>query len=173
MHAWHNVHRKGRSELGPCNCVALEAYTTCAKKRALELKISYACERPMAMVVVEPLTLPNQDVEELEHALAKMKFFFRQMSYWLFFCASSKMTHRYNTRANQLRIMEHLEQENRELKDEIARLTAMMEFVLDAQSQSSPKPATPPPPQRTIISEVVTSTVPATQFTPTMPSEFP
>jgi len=28
IHAWHNVHRKGRSELGPHNCVTLEAYTT-------------------------------------------------------------------------------------------------------------------------------------------------
>ena len=35
IHAWHNVHRKGRFELGLCNCVALEAYTTCVKKRAL------------------------------------------------------------------------------------------------------------------------------------------
>ena len=73
VHAWHNVHRKGRSELGPCNCVALEAYTLWVKKRALELKMPYPCERPMSMVVVEPLTLPNQDVEELEDALAKMK----------------------------------------------------------------------------------------------------
>ena len=73
IHAWHNVHRKGRSELGPCNCVALEAYTTWVKKRALELKMPYACERPMSLVVAEPLTLPNQDVEELEDALAKMK----------------------------------------------------------------------------------------------------
>ena len=72
------------------------------------------------------------------------------MSYWLFLCASAKLTHRYNTRANQPRIMEHLEQENRELKDEIARLTAMMESVLAAQNQSSPTPATPPP-QRTVI----------------------
>jgi hypothetical protein len=47
--------------------------------------------------------------------------------------------------------MEHLEQENRELKDEIARLTAMKESVLAAQSQSSPTPAIPPP-QRTVIS---------------------
>jgi hypothetical protein len=52
------------------------------------------------------------------------------MSHWCFFCASAKLTHRYNTRANHLRIMEHLEQENRELKDEIARMTAMMESVL-------------------------------------------
>ncbi|KAI5424032.1 hypothetical protein KIW84_030303 [Lathyrus oleraceus] len=73
MHAWHNMHRKGRSELGLCNCVALEAYTLWVKKRALELKMPYPCERLMSMVVVESLTLPNQDVEELEDALAKMK----------------------------------------------------------------------------------------------------
>ncbi|KAI5438958.1 hypothetical protein KIW84_024621 [Lathyrus oleraceus] len=35
--------------------------------------MSYACERPMSLVVAEPLALPNQDVEELEDALAKMK----------------------------------------------------------------------------------------------------
>ncbi|KAI5444137.1 hypothetical protein KIW84_012667 [Lathyrus oleraceus] len=73
VHAWHNVPRKGRSELGSRNCVALEAYTLWVKKRAMELKMAYPCERPMSMVVVEPLTLPNQDVEELEDVLAKMK----------------------------------------------------------------------------------------------------
>ncbi|KAI5398252.1 hypothetical protein KIW84_063881 [Lathyrus oleraceus] len=73
IHVWRDVHRKGRSELGPGNCVALEAYTLWMKKRALELKMPYACERPISMVVVEPLTLLNQDVEELEDALAKMK----------------------------------------------------------------------------------------------------
>ncbi|KAI5436088.1 hypothetical protein KIW84_022509 [Lathyrus oleraceus] len=52
---------------------ALEAYTLWVKKRAMELKIPYPCERPMSMVVVEPLTLPNQDVEELEDARIKMK----------------------------------------------------------------------------------------------------
>ena len=73
IHAWHNVHRKGRSELGPCNCVALEAYTNWVKKRALEWKMPYACEIPMSIVMAEPLTLPNQDVEELEDAFTKMK----------------------------------------------------------------------------------------------------
>ncbi|CAL5197280.1 unnamed protein product [Lathyrus oleraceus] len=70
--------------------------------------------------------------------------------------------------------MEHLEQENRDLKEEIARLIAMMESVLAAQSRSSPTPATPPP-HRTIISEVATSTVLATaaHFAPNMPPEFP
>ncbi|KAI5403853.1 hypothetical protein KIW84_051122 [Lathyrus oleraceus] len=63
MHAWHNVHRKGRSDLGPHNCVALEAYTIWVKKRAFKLKIPYTCERPMSVVVDEPSTLPNQDLE--------------------------------------------------------------------------------------------------------------
>ncbi|KAI5427313.1 hypothetical protein KIW84_032651 [Lathyrus oleraceus] len=69
--------------------------------------------------------------------------------------------------------MEHLEQENMDLKEDIARLTAMMEYVLAAQSQDLPTPATPP--VRTVISEVATSTVPAatTHFAPTMPAEFP
>ncbi|KAI5396192.1 hypothetical protein KIW84_062407 [Lathyrus oleraceus] len=109
---------------------------------------------------------------ESEIRLIGRKFFFRQMSYWLFIYASSKLTHRYNTRANPPRIMEHLEQENRELKEEIDRLTAMMESVLAAQSQSSPTHATPLP-QRTVISEVATSTMPATQFAVTMSAEFP
>ncbi|KAI5431438.1 hypothetical protein KIW84_035576 [Lathyrus oleraceus] len=69
----NNTLLEGRSELGPCNCVALEAYTLWVKKRALELKMPYPYERPMSMVVVEPLTLPNQDVEELEDTLIKMK----------------------------------------------------------------------------------------------------
>ncbi|KAI5444277.1 hypothetical protein KIW84_012779 [Lathyrus oleraceus] len=43
------------------------------KKRALELKMLHACERPISMVVAEPSTHPNQDVEELEFTLAKMK----------------------------------------------------------------------------------------------------
>ena len=95
------------------------------------------------------------------------------MSHSCFFCASVKLTHRYNTRANHLRIMEHLEQENRELKDEIARQTSMMESVLVAQSQSSPTPATPP--ARTVISEVASLTVPAAtaHFTPAMRAGFP
>ncbi|KAI5401483.1 hypothetical protein KIW84_066088 [Lathyrus oleraceus] len=50
-----------------------KAYTTWVKKRALELNMPYPCEIPMSMVVVETLTLPIQDVEELEDALAKMK----------------------------------------------------------------------------------------------------
>jgi hypothetical protein len=69
--------------------------------------------------------------------------------------------------------MEHLEQDNRDLNEEIARLTAMMESVLSAHSQSSPTPTTPP--ARTVISEVATSTMLAAtaHFASTMPAGFP
>jgi hypothetical protein len=72
-----------------------------------------------------------------------------------------------------LKIIEHLEQENRELKDEITRLTAMMESILATQSQASPTPATPP--ARTVTSEVATSTMPAAtaHFAPNIPAGFP
>ncbi|KAI5414491.1 hypothetical protein KIW84_040112 [Lathyrus oleraceus] len=69
----NNTLLEGRSELGPCNCVALKAYTLWVKKIALEFKMPYPYERPMSMVVVEPLALLNQDVEELEDALTKRK----------------------------------------------------------------------------------------------------
>ena len=85
-----------------------------------------------------------------------------------------KLTHRYNTKANSSKLMDHLEQENRELKEEVARLTALMESFLAAQSQSSPTPATPT--QRTVISKVASSTVPAAtaHFAPSaMPAWFP
>ncbi|KAI5422104.1 hypothetical protein KIW84_045524 [Lathyrus oleraceus] len=85
-----------------------------------------------------------------------------------------KLTHRYYTRANSSKLMDHLEQENRELKEEVARLTALMESFLAAQSQSSPTHSTPP--QRMVISEVASSTVPATSahFAPSaMPAGFP
>ncbi|KAI5404902.1 hypothetical protein KIW84_051888 [Lathyrus oleraceus] len=57
--------------------------------------------------------------------------------------------------------MEHLEQESKELNDEITRLTTLMESVIVAQNQPSLPPATPPP-RRTVISEIVSSTVPIT-----------
>ncbi|KAI5445089.1 hypothetical protein KIW84_013372 [Lathyrus oleraceus] len=123
-------------------------------------------------------------VDQLVLEKAQMKTYFESeirciqrkyapMSYRLFFCASAKLTHRYNTRANQPKIMEHLKLENRELKDEIARLTAMMESILVAHNQSSPTPATPP--QRIVIFEVATSTIPvaATQSGPIMSPGFP
>ncbi|KAI5384904.1 hypothetical protein KIW84_071767 [Lathyrus oleraceus] len=217
-----------------------EACTIWVKKRALELKTSYACERLMSLVISEPSTLLNQDIEELEDALAKMKqekdmweerfhalsrkhkelqleskekdvlielledrvvkrqrelegppsssmpqpsgawkkivhqlvlekaqmktsfeskirrirrkyapaarssdnVFFRQIVLSVILLSSAKLTHRYNTQANQPKIMEHLEQENRELNDEIARLTVAISTVpVDAIKSG---PSTPP-----------------------------
>ncbi|KAI5434403.1 hypothetical protein KIW84_021300 [Lathyrus oleraceus] len=92
----------------------------------------------------------------------------------LFIYFEDKLTHRYYTRANSSRLMDHLEQENRELKKEVARLSALMESFLAAQNKPSPTPATPP--QRTVISEVVSSTVrvASAHFMPTaMPAGFP
>ena len=65
VRAWRKVHRKGRNELGPKNCVALEAYTLWVRKRALEYRMPYEYPRPTPMVMDRPSTLPNQGVEEL------------------------------------------------------------------------------------------------------------
>ncbi|KAI5425783.1 hypothetical protein KIW84_031558 [Lathyrus oleraceus] len=65
VRAWCKVHRKGRNELGPRNCVALEPYTSWVRKRALEYHMPYEYLRPTPMVMVRPSTLPNQGVEEL------------------------------------------------------------------------------------------------------------
>ena len=71
--------------------------------------------------------------------------------------------------------MEHLEQESKDLKDEISRLTMLLESVIAAQNQSSSSPATSPS-QRTVIYEIASSTVlvaAAIQPVPTMPAGFP
>ena len=70
--------------------------------------------------------------------------------------------------------MDHLEQDNRELKEDIVRLTALMESIIAAQNQPYPTPTTPP--QRTVISEVISTPVPVistSQSVPTIPSRFP
>jgi hypothetical protein len=69
--------------------------------------------------------------------------------------------------------MEQLEQENQTLRDEVARLGALMEQLLAAQNQPAPQqPATPV--QRTVISEIATSTVPVSAHQPNaMPPGFP
>jgi hypothetical protein len=51
-HAWHNIHRKGKGELGLKNCIALEPYTSWVKKREKEFKMPYAYERHMSLIVV-------------------------------------------------------------------------------------------------------------------------
>ncbi|KAI5434330.1 hypothetical protein KIW84_021258 [Lathyrus oleraceus] len=64
VRAWRKVHKKGKSELGPKNCIALEPYTTWVRKRASEYLMPYDYPRPTPLVVARPSTLPNQGVEE-------------------------------------------------------------------------------------------------------------
>ncbi|KAI5390426.1 hypothetical protein KIW84_075662 [Lathyrus oleraceus] len=65
VRAWRKIHKKGRSELGPKNCIALEPYITWVRKRASEYLMPYDYPRPTPLVVAGPSTLPNQGVEEL------------------------------------------------------------------------------------------------------------
>ncbi|KAI5411169.1 hypothetical protein KIW84_056347 [Lathyrus oleraceus] len=65
VRAWRKIHKKGRSDLGPKNCIALEPYTSWVRQRASEYLMPYDYPRPTPLVVVGPSTLPNQDVEEL------------------------------------------------------------------------------------------------------------
>ncbi|KAI5412731.1 hypothetical protein KIW84_057388 [Lathyrus oleraceus] len=62
VRAWRKIHKKGRSELGPKNCIALEPYTTWVRKRASEYLMPYDYPGPTPLVVVGPSTLPNQGV---------------------------------------------------------------------------------------------------------------
>lgn len=80
--------------------------------------------------------------------------------------------------------MDHLEQENHELREEVTnfrenfeRLNAMMEVLVAAQSQP---PSPPPPPQnllqRTMISEIIFTPIPMALVNAPqhqMPSSFP
>ncbi|KAI5441418.1 hypothetical protein KIW84_010766 [Lathyrus oleraceus] len=62
VRAWRKIHKKGRSEWGPKNCIALEPYTTWVRKRASEYLMPYDYPRPTPLVVAGPSTLPNQGV---------------------------------------------------------------------------------------------------------------
>ncbi|KAI5404187.1 hypothetical protein KIW84_051361 [Lathyrus oleraceus] len=188
VRAWRKVHKKGRSELGPKNCIALEPYTDWVRKRASEYLMPYDYPRLTPLVVAGPSTLPNQGViddpddawtsllpqsskfwkrryDRLAKEKADMEAAYERevkrlrasvlpvccsqpLVLWSnsvpFIYFEDKLTHRYYTRANSSRLMDHLEQENRELKEEVTRLSALMESFLAAQSQSSPTPSTPP-----------------------------
>ncbi|KAI5390125.1 hypothetical protein KIW84_075449 [Lathyrus oleraceus] len=65
VRAWRKIHKKGRNELGPKNCIALEPYTSWVRQRASKYLLPYDYPRPTPLVVAGPSTLPNQGVEEL------------------------------------------------------------------------------------------------------------
>ncbi|KAI5402155.1 hypothetical protein KIW84_066563 [Lathyrus oleraceus] len=62
VRAWRKIHKKGRNELGPKNCIALELYTDWVRKRASEYLMPYDYPRPTPLIVAGPSTLPNQGV---------------------------------------------------------------------------------------------------------------
>ena len=102
---------------------------------------------------------------------------FRKLSRVLFLvvCTSTvKLSHPYNNRANSKRRMENIEQENRELREEVstlktgmAHLTSLVETLVAAQSQArAPTPISTQAqtqdvsqPQVTVISEVVSTPI--------------
>ncbi|KAI5408161.1 hypothetical protein KIW84_054123 [Lathyrus oleraceus] len=65
VRAWRKIHKKGRNELGPKNCIALESYTSWVRQRASEYLMPYDYPRPTPLVVAGPSTLPNQGIKEL------------------------------------------------------------------------------------------------------------
>ncbi|XP_050896210.1 uncharacterized protein LOC127102938 [Lathyrus oleraceus] len=92
-----------------------------------------------------------------------------------------KLPHQYNTRANQMKKIDHQEKENRELGKEVTtlrenyeRLSPMMETLVAAQNQPTPTPQTPL--QRIVISEIVSmpvSMAPVNASHHHMPLSFP
>ncbi|KAI5396066.1 hypothetical protein KIW84_062310 [Lathyrus oleraceus] len=64
VHAWCKIHKKGRKELGPKNCIALEPYTSWVRRKASEYLMPYEYPRPTPLVVVGPSTLPSQGIRE-------------------------------------------------------------------------------------------------------------
>ncbi|KAI5427166.1 hypothetical protein KIW84_032548 [Lathyrus oleraceus] len=167
VRAWRKVHKKGRKELGPKNCVAMEPYTAWVRKRASEYLMSYEYPRPTPLVVAGPSTLPNQGIKEKD---ALIEFLEHQViddpndAWTSLLPHSSKFWKRkYDRLAKEKADMEAA------YEKEMKRLRASY-----LPSQSSPTPSTPP--QRTVISEIVSSTVPAASahFSPTsIPTGFP
>ncbi|KAI5388024.1 hypothetical protein KIW84_073929 [Lathyrus oleraceus] len=215
VRAWRKIHRKGRKELGPKNCVAMEPYTAWVRKRAFDYLMPYEYPRPTPLVMVGPSTLPNQGVEELrdedrsrawirerEELLQQIKekdalieFLEHQViddpndAWTSLLPQSSKFWKRkYDRLAKEKADMEAAyEREVKRLRASYLPVFCSRLLVLWSNSvffiyfedklthcQSSPTPSTPP--QRTVISEIVSSTVPAASahFVPTaLPAGFP
>src|SRR4051812_1441205 len=81
-----------------------------------------------------------------------------------------KLSHRYNTRANCKKKMEGLEQENRELREEVItlrssveRLTGLVETLMTTHNQNQNQvlpPNAQAQGQTTVISEIAATTIP-------------
>lgn len=75
LHAWHNIRRKGREELGNKDCVAKEAFEKWMTSKAIELKIPYASFPPPSGAPIDsivPITL-TEDLEDPQVACDQLK----------------------------------------------------------------------------------------------------
>ncbi|XP_050898392.1 uncharacterized protein LOC127105264 [Lathyrus oleraceus] len=74
IHAWHNIHRKGKDRLGRKNCVAFEPYTRWVCARANELKMPYALEKPpFPYAITSSSTITIENREEFQEILDRLK----------------------------------------------------------------------------------------------------
>ncbi|XP_050902226.1 uncharacterized protein LOC127112144 [Lathyrus oleraceus] len=74
IHAWRNIHRKGKDRLGRKNCVAFEPYTQWVYGRASEFKMPYALEKPsFPFAITSPSTIPIEYMEEIQEVLDRLK----------------------------------------------------------------------------------------------------
>ncbi|XP_050895746.1 uncharacterized protein LOC127102417 [Lathyrus oleraceus] len=74
IHAWRNIHRKGKDRLGINNCVAFEPYTQWVCARTRELKMPYALEKPsFPYAITSSYTIPIENMEEFEEILDRLK----------------------------------------------------------------------------------------------------
>ncbi|XP_050878332.1 uncharacterized protein LOC127082152 [Lathyrus oleraceus] len=74
IHAWRNIHRKGKYRLGRKNCVAFEPYTQWVCARASELKMPYAPKKPLfPYAIILSSTIPIKNREEFQEILDRLK----------------------------------------------------------------------------------------------------
>ncbi|XP_050890551.1 uncharacterized protein LOC127095957 [Lathyrus oleraceus] len=65
IHAWRNIHKKGKGRLGRNDCVTFEPYTQWVYARANELKMPYAPEKPsFPYAITSSSTIPIKNKEE-------------------------------------------------------------------------------------------------------------
>ncbi|XP_050878241.1 uncharacterized protein LOC127082062 [Lathyrus oleraceus] len=74
IHAWRNIHRKGKDRLGRKNYVTFELYTQWVCARASELKMPYALDKTsFPYVITSSYTIPIDNMKEFQEILAKLK----------------------------------------------------------------------------------------------------
>lgn len=74
VHAWRNIYRNGKDQLGKKNYVAFEPYTQWVHARACELKMPCPLERPsQPFIIKSSSTIPIENREEFQEILGKIE----------------------------------------------------------------------------------------------------